>query len=143
MHGISVQYFSMYQGLTKIVQFRMLSLTLDCGISKWAPDSLVYASYAFFHDKDKTLFDAYIRLANLALKLAKKLGDTEWRSHVVVDGLVFRHWTEPIVANVDDAFFVYEQDLKRGKIDAAFQVRTSRASQYDEPESLSILLVLE
>ena len=124
VHVLSnVQYFSRYQGLTKVSQLRLLEMTLDYGICKFSAKGLVFASYALFDESKKILFDAFMRVANLAIKIAKKYGKTDWRNNITADGLVFRHWREPYAANVNDSLFQYENFLKHGNIDAAFHVR--------------------
>ena len=96
-------YFAKNQSLLKIMQLCALEAVLDHGISQFSPAAFSFASFAVFDDIDSTRFNASMRLTNLAIALAKQAGGIDdWRNLMVSEGLVFRHWDQPHVANVDD-----------------------------------------
>ena len=117
-----VQYFSKHQCLTKIVQLRMVEITLESGISRFSPNCFSFCAFALFDEENKEQFDASIRCSKLGLALAKQADEDHWLQEIAPDALVFRHWTRPYVTDVDDAMSMYEENLKRGDLVTAFQV---------------------
>lgn len=102
----------------KFCQLRAVDISMKHGISQFSPNCFAFAFYAVFDDTDELLFTTSIRFAKLAIRLAKKQqqeqeqerenksggggGGGDWRQHLVVDGLVFRHWMDPHIATIDD-----------------------------------------
>ena len=117
----AVQYFSRYQDLTRILQLRMIELTLQSGISTFAPNCFGFGAFALFNEQNKEQFEAAIRCADLAVAIAKKQGGKRWFTCIAPDSLTFRHWTKPYAHDLDDAMAIYQEDLKAGRLLTAFQ----------------------
>ena len=111
-----VQYFSSHFLLNRMLLFRGLELTLDEGLCKWSPPIFAFAAFAVFDENDKEAFDASLRLSDLAIRLAKEWKGKKWRTMLAADALTFRHWRQPYTVDVDDAYKMYEEDLKRGQL---------------------------
>lgn len=116
----AVQYFSSYRRLTRVLQLRMVEITLELGLSDFAPNCFGFGAFALFDEKNKKQFDASMRSSKLAIATARKIGGKNWLSLLSADSLTFRHFYQPYAGDLDDAMAMYQNDLKAGNLVAAF-----------------------
>ncbi|KAG7344663.1 hypothetical protein IV203_022671 [Nitzschia inconspicua] len=116
-----VQFLVPNQYLIQVCQLRAVQIVLRHGICKYAPSCFAFAYQALLDDSNDDWFRTAIRTAELAIVLAKKQArndDDDWRRHIVVECIYYRHWICPHATNIADSLFWYHWNLHHGRIDA-------------------------